>query len=135
MKIKYLEGMKYVLSEDFEIDTPVCTYWITDDWFELQPDGHLKIKAGFAWDGASGPTLDSKTCMRASVVHDVFCICMRDRRIDYNTWQDVVNKFFYTMCVADGMWPWRAKLWHMGVEVGDAGNPKQGPDRIVKEAP
>jgi hypothetical protein len=60
---------------------------------------------------------------------------MRDRRLSYARWQDIINDYFREMCLKAGMWPWRAKLWHAGVEIGDAGNPKDGPDRLVQEAP
>jgi hypothetical protein len=60
---------------------------------------------------------------------------MRDGRIDYKQWQDTINKFFKEMCIKDGMPEWRAKLWYWGVEFGDAGNPKQGPDRKIHVAP
>ncbi len=132
-KLKYLQGMKYVLSEDIIFQTPVLGYNITDQFFTLSENGKLLIRTGFAWDGASGPTIDTKDCLAASLVHDVFCICMRDYRISYAQWQPTINKFFRDMCIANGMPVWRADLWHKGVTIGDAGNPIQGPDRKVLE--
>jgi hypothetical protein len=32
-------------------------------------------------------------------------------------------------------WRWRAGLWHSAVEFADAGNPDQGKDREILEAP
>ena len=135
-RIRYLEGMKYVLSDDHLVSTPITGADIIDPWFRLFPDGRLHILAGFAWDGPSGPTFDTKDSLRASLVHDVFCILMRDRRLAF-AWQDAVNEFFRQMCIADGMPPWRARIWHAGVEFADAGNPDQGADpaRAVREAP
>ncbi len=127
--------MKYCLSEDFTCKTPVTGTYIHDRWFNLYSDGTLTIYAGFCWDGPSGPTFDTKDSLKASMVHDVFCICMRDGRLKYDGWQDTVNLFFKSMCLKDGMPEWRASLWHAGVEFGDAGNPKQGPDRKVHTAP
>lgn len=134
-EIKYIAGMKYQLAETYFIVTPVTGYNITDDFFVLNQSGSLLIRKGFPWDGASGPTFDTKSSMRASLVHDVFCILMRDGRISYEKWQDTVNDFFEKMCKEDGMWGWRAGLWHAGVEFGDAGNPKQGRDRPILTAP
>lgn len=133
--IKYTKGYKYQLAEDCYIQTPIFGETIDDYHFHLSEDGLLQVKNGYAWDGASGPTFDSKSSMRASMVHDVFCIAMRDRRLSYDKWQDTVNGFFRQMCIEDGMWEWRAKLWHAAVEFADAGNPRQGPDREVLEAP
>lgn len=136
MKIHYIEGMKYWVAFDVPpIKTPIIGVRIVDRFFILEEDGTLWIFAGFAWNGASGPTFDTKSSIGPSTVHDIFCICMRDGRLDYDKWQDTVNDFFRQQCIEDGMWGWRASLWHSGVEFGDAGNPDQGPDRRVLEAP
>ena len=39
----------------------------------IMEHGTLKLKEGYAWDGASGPGLDTKNIMRASLVHDALC--------------------------------------------------------------
>jgi hypothetical protein len=133
--IRYSEGYKYQLEALYACETPVTGTLIEDDLFTLYESGLLVIRKGFAWDGASGPTFDSKSSMRASLVHDVFCICMRDGRLPYEKWQDTVNEFFRQQCIEDGMWAWRAGLWHAAVELADAGNPDQGRDRVVLTAP
>lgn len=135
MKIRYSEGYKYQLEELYACVTPVVGEMIEDTFFTLYPSGLLTIRKGFAWDGASGPTFDTKNSMRASLVHDVFCVCMRDGRLSYEKWQDTVNELFRQQCIEDGMWAWRANLWHAAVEFADAGNPKQGADRPILTAP
>lgn len=135
MRIKYSEGYKYQLEELYACSTTIVGELIEDDLFTLYPTGLLVIRKGFAWDGASGPTFDTKNSMRASLVHDVFCVCMRDGRLSYERWQDTVNELFRLQCIESGMWRWRANLWHAAVEFADAGNPDQGPDRETKEAP
>lgn len=134
MTLKYIEGAKYQVAEDYRVQTPVTGEAIMGELFELWPDGLMVVRKGFCWDGASGPTIDTKASMSASLVHDVFCLCMRDRRLSYENWQDTVNAFFEQMCRRAGMWGWRARLWHAGVEFCDAGNPDQGPDRPILEA-
>lgn len=133
--IRYSEGYKYQLEALYACETPVTGTLIEDDLFTLYESGLLVIRKGFAWDGASGPTFDTKSSMRASLVHDVFCVCMRDGRLSYEKWQDTVNEFFRQQCIEDGMWHWRAGLWHAAVELADAGNPDQGRDRVVLTAP
>ncbi len=133
--IRYSEGYKYQLEALYACETPVTGTLIEDDLFTLYESGLLVIRKGFAWDGASGPTFDTKSSMRASLVHDVFCVCMRDGRLSYEKWQDTVNEFFRQQCIEDGMWHWRAGLWHAAVEFADAGNPDQGRDRVVLTAP
>ena len=133
--IYYSEGYKYQLRRSYTVKTPIVGYDVVEEFFMLSPDGTLHIKSGYAWDGASGPTFDTKSSMRPSLVHDVFCQMMRAGQVDYSVWQDKINELFRQHCIEDGMWHWRAGLWHTGVEVGDAGNPDQGPDREILEAP
>lgn len=135
VQIRYIDGFKYQLAGNYSVQTPIIGERIEDDYFVLEENGMLHIRKGYAWDGASGPTFDSKSSMRPSMVHDVFCQVMRDGRLDYDRWQDTVNALFRAQCIEDGMWPWRAAIWHAAVEFADAGNPKQGPDRAVLTAP
>lgn len=134
--IRYREGYKYQLAEDYRVATPIVTGTLVEhEFYSLLGNGDLLVRRGYAWDGASGPTFDTKSSMRPSMVHDCFCQMMRDRTLDYGEWQDRVNELFRLMCVEDGMWGWRAALWHRAVEFADAGNPNQGPDDKVLEAP
>ena len=133
--IKYWEGCKYQLAETYIVSTPIIGERVEDDFFTLQEDGTLIVYKGFSWDGASGPTFDTASSMRPSLVHDCFCIAMRNGKLSYEKWQDKVNDLFRDQCIEDGMWRWRANLWHSAVEFADAGNPDQGADREVLEAP
>ncbi len=133
--IKYIDGFKYQLAESYSVQTPITGTRIDDDYFYLEKDGYLQVHQGYAWDGASGPTFDTKASMRPSMVHDVFCQAMRDGRLSYKEHQDTVNEFFRQQCIEAGMWRWRANLWHAAVEFADAGNPDQGPDREILTAP
>jgi hypothetical protein len=135
MKIKYREGYKYQLAETYSLITPVIGYQILDPFYVLQPNGYLIIKEGYAWDGASGPTIDTKNSMRPSLVHDVFCQAQRAGQINHKYWSHTINKFFEEMCIADGMLGIRASLWRMAVDLADAGNPEQGVSNPVQEAP
>lgn len=135
MTIKYRAGYKYVLAASYSCMTPIKPEKaIKHEYFTLSKNGKLWIKQGFAWDGASGPTFDTKSSMRPSLVHDAFCQMMRDRTLEFS-WQKRVNLLFKEMCIEDGMWAWRAALWCSAVELADAGNPNQGPDGEILEAP
>ncbi len=52
--------------------------WIQSKYFEFMPMGLLVIKKGYRWDGASGPTIDTESTMRASAVHDVIYQMIRE---------------------------------------------------------
>lgn len=133
--IKYREGYKYQLAEDYPVLTPIFPVSLIEhEFFTLKLDGTLIVKRGYAWDGASGPTFDTKSSMRPSLVHDCFCQMMRDSSLDYS-WHERVNLLFKEMCIEDGMWSWRAAIWHRAVEFANAGDPAQGPDGEILTAP
>jgi len=134
--IFYRRGLKYQLARDYMRRTPIHPDEdIVTKWWTLTRSGLLLLKDGYAWDGASGPTFDTKSSMAPSAEHDAFCRMMRDSSLDYARWQDKVNEFFQERCEEDGMNPLRARIWHAGVEFGDAGNPNQGPDDEILQAP
>ena len=108
-RIKYKGGYKYQLQEGYS-----CPLKIPDaaqgDWIVIQ-DGVISITKGYAWDGASGPTIDSEDSMRGSLIHDALYQLMREKRLPY-TLRKQADLIFYRMCREDGMWWWRAKLWY-----------------------
>ena len=115
MKIFYRKGYKYQLAEDFCFDTGILQEKIIIIGFiNLDPDGHLLIKAGYAWDGPSGPTLDTHSSMRGSLVHDALYQLLRLEALD-KRFRAEADKLLYTVCIEDGMWKLRAKLWYRAV--------------------
>ena len=80
----------------------------------MEADGHLTIFAGYAWDGASGPTYDSKSSMRASLVHDAGYQLIRLGMLPHDT-RKQWDELFHRICVEDGMWKPRAWLWFNAV--------------------
>jgi len=50
-------------------------------WVHLTSDGRLTIQRGYCWDGASGPTLDTASTMRASLVHDALYQLLREGQL------------------------------------------------------
>lgn len=106
--ISYIEGYKYQLAEEYKILTPVQGEDTDIDYIRLGPSGMLVIRKGYAWDGPSGPTFDTKTFMRASLVHDAFYQLMRQGFIDKGEWRKTVDKLMQTMNIEDGMCKLRA---------------------------
>lgn len=136
MTIYYRSGYKYQLAESYSVATPIKpTTPVKHEFFTLTKTGKLWIKRGYAWDGASGPTFDTKSSMRPSLVHDVFCQMMRSKLLDFDQWQDKVNELFKQHCIEDGMGGFRAGYWHAAVEFANAGHPDQGESNPVQEAP
>jgi len=115
--MKYKSGYKYILDTDFTYQTRMLPLKpaIIDQWVSLSPSGVLHISKGYAWDGASGPVFDTKTVMRASLVHDALYQLMREEVLDAR-WLHAANDELYRICLADGMSKFRAWYIHQGVE-------------------
>lgn len=76
--IRYTEGYKFQLEEDYEHQTGITPTSPGGNRFvQITMDGLLLIRAGYAWDGASGPAIDTPTFMRGSLVHDALYQLMR----------------------------------------------------------
>ena len=106
-RILYTKGFKYQLAEMYKVQTPITGYRIITDYCTLQPDGMLTIFKDFAWDGPSGPTIDTKTFMRGSLVHDVLYKLLREERLPQSE-RFIADKLLQYICIEDGMWKLRA---------------------------
>lgn len=131
-KVRYKEGYKYQLVEPYSYQTDIKGYNIDHDWIRLEPNGTLTAQAGYAWDGASGPTVDTKSSMRGSLIHDCLyqLMGMDSRMLVYRTYAD---DLLYKICCEDGMHPFRAYLWRKVVNWFGEEAAEQG-DKIL-EAP
>ena len=57
-------------------------------------DGVLIIQPKYAWDGASGPTLDTKNTMTPSLVHDAFYQLIREEVLP-RKYKENADRIFY----------------------------------------
>lgn len=117
-KIRYGSGFKYQLKNFFWVQTKIAGNHsriedldnLRSPWVRVTLDGVLEIKAGYAWDGASGPTFDTRSTMRASLVHDALYQLMRAGKLSQAE-RDEADKLLYDLMIQDGAFAWRAKLW------------------------
>lgn len=115
--IHYADGYKYQLRAPYVIQLEIKpAHGAGTDWLTLDTDGTLTIRAGYAWDGASGPTWDSKSSMRGSLVHDALYQLMRLGLLDIR-YRDEADAIFRRICKEDGMWSPRAALWYHAVRI------------------
>ena len=130
MSIKYRDGYKYQLAEDYSHPVP-WNHEVEMPFYRLR-HGVLTVKAGYAWDGPSGPTVDTKTSMRASLVHDCLYQAISDNVLPY-TARSAADRILKEICLDAGMNQWRAFIWHSVVEKfgGDYATAK----KEIKEAP
>ncbi|WP_205695406.1 DUF1353 domain-containing protein [Corallincola luteus] len=119
LPIKYKKGYKYQLVEIFEVKLPLSPAEAIDDglFLTLSTFGVLSIKAGYAWDGPSGPTLDTANFMRGSLVHDALYQLMRNGHLDRGEYRDIADRLLQRQCKEDGMSSPRAWWVYWGVRL------------------
>jgi len=107
--IAYKSGYKYQLREIYSVTIdikPAAT--IDTEYIKLDTDGNLTIAKGYAWDGPSGPTIDTRDFMRGSLVHDALYQLMREGHLDNHNYRDDADRILQRLCKEDGMWSARA---------------------------
>lgn len=132
--MKYRSGYKYQLYEDETFITGLYGLNIKSQYIELFANGVIIVRKGYAWDGASGPTYDSKNSMRASLIHDAGYQLMREGLLGLE-YKEFFDGLFYLTLIRDGMSRLRAWIWYNGVR--DFGKSSTLPenDRKILEAP
>jgi hypothetical protein len=135
-------GYKYRLEEDYEIRLPVEFFlWNMEPiilaYIELGRSGRLRIKKGYAWDGPSGPTVDTPDFMRGALVHDCLYQLMRLGYYRGESCRKAADKMLYKICIEDGMPRWRANYvyWAVRLFAGKDARPKQKEELDVLVAP
>ena len=136
--ISYKKGYKYQLVEPYIVDIPIKpTSKISSpsEYIVLTTEGQLTIKKGYAWDGPSGPTIDTLNFMRGSLVHDALYQLMREELLDKEDCRELADRLLQTICKNDGMSSIRAWWVYKGLRIG--GDPASDPDnrRPVTKAP
>ena len=131
--MKVRKDYKYQLAET--ISYYVNIYPETDietDFIRLDRVGGLTIKKGYAFDGPSGPTIDTKSFMRGSLFHDALYQLMREGYL-LRTNRKKADKVLRRICIEDGMWKVRAWWVYRAVRIGAAQSAKGA--REVHTAP
>lgn len=115
-RICYRVGYKYVTARDHVFKVAVHPeLLIVTPFIRLGADGTLWIQAGYAWDGPSGPTIDTPDSMRGSLVHDALYQLMREGFLDRKLWREPADVEMRRIMLEDGMLPARAEAWFMAV--------------------
>lgn len=116
--IYYKAGYKYQLYVKYECYIefePIET--IVTPFISLNTDGKLTIDKGYAWDGPSGPTFDTKPFMRPSLIHDATYQLMREGHVP-RSYRDTCDRELQKNCIADGMWTFKAWVVYQAVKWG-----------------
>lgn len=112
--LEYKGGYKYQLAKDYTHFVGIFGYEIATDYLQLDKNGFLTLKRGYATDGPSGLTFDTRNSIRGSFVHDGVYQLIRNGLIDrkYKANADLLLR---DICVEDGMWKARAWWWYTAV--------------------
>ncbi len=105
-KYKYQLMQDYTIPIEIELREDVDTNFIA-----LTTAGVLTVKNRYAWDGPSGPTIDTRSFMRGSLVHDALYQLMRGKYLDYKKHRKYADELLKNICLKDGMLKFRA--WYV----------------------
>ena len=135
----FKRGYKYQTSRDYHIKLDIVPLsedgvFIPSGYAYLSPAGDLDIYAGYAWDGASGPTFDTKNSMTGSLVHDVLYQFIRLGLVDPK-YKEYADKVLHDICTEDGMYGWRADYWRWAVLNFGAGSCRPSAEPKEEVAP
>jgi len=134
--IAYKGGYKYQLKARYVVSISIKpTKAIRTKYIALSTKGLLTIREGYAWDGPSGPTIDTLSFMRGSLVHDALYQLMRENYLDHDTYREAADRTLQSICKEDGMW--RIRAWWVYQGVRFFGKPASDPadDRPITFAP
>jgi hypothetical protein len=133
-----LKKYKYQLMRNYKYETGIC---INHDvkiqgFVALAPTGTLNISKGYAWDGPSGPTIDTKNFMRGSLVHDALYQLMRLKLLPASL-RETADMLLRRICIEDGMCRLRAwyVYWCVRLFASAAATRPQTGDTQIIEAP
>lgn len=116
--IRYKAGYKYQLLDTITFQTKIIPDAdINHDFMSLDTNGLLTVKAGYAYDGPSGPTFDTKNFMRGSLAHDALYQMMGDGVLSADKWREEADRLLVEICKEDGMSAIRRAWVYAGVRV------------------
>ena len=130
MSIQYEQGYKYQLHDDYSVQLDFRGHAFTHEFIALDDTGLLTIRAGYAWDGASGIAIDTGTIMRGALVHDCLYQALRLGYLPSGCFHQA-NKELRRLCLEDGMWKVRAWWVFKAVEGFGSAFAALQPDKIL----
>ncbi len=144
-EIEYHRGVKYSLHAQYQHQTDLrCTPYDTD-LLTLTVSGLLVIHPGYAWDGCSGPCIDTDAIMRAALVHDAIYELIRHGACPQSQ-KALADRLFQTLYAEDAArlrfgWPlqqlskWRDDWVYWAVDHFGSSSVQPKAERPVLTAP
>ena len=116
IRFRKIHRYKYQLMDSYAHQTNITgqSGEVTDGWVVMNDDGLLMVKRGYAWNGLSGPTIDTNNSMRGSLVHDALYQLMREGILSRDQ-RSAADDLLRQICIADGMASLRAGWIYLAV--------------------
>lgn len=111
-----LAGWKYRLTADLALVTTIRGISCRTEYVSIWDDGRMILRKGYAWDGPSGPTVDTADSMRGSAGHDALYQLIGLRVIPEEL-RILADADLRTWCMQDGMSELRANAWYKAVRI------------------
>ena len=122
-KINYtdIHKYRYILNETYELEHPLLKGLLSSTivlkYITLTPDGYITIYENYRWDGPSGPTIDTDSFMRGSLIHDALYQLIRSKLLPISA-RKPSDKLLKIICRQDGMSLFRSSYVYFGVRFG-----------------
>ncbi len=115
LRLRKLKGYKYCTQGQYVRDFVAGAFEIQHKFICIS-DGNILIEEHYAYDGASGPTFDGKTNLKAALVHDAAYQLMREGLLG-RWYRKQVDELFRKHCIEDGMGKFRAWYYYKAVRI------------------
>jgi hypothetical protein len=114
IRYESLAKWKYRLTAELVLQSRIRGIAARTEYIQIWDDGTLILRKGYAWNGASGPTIDTENSMAASAGHDALYQLIALHVIPVALrWQ--ADMSFRRWLIEDGMSAARADVWYAGV--------------------
>ena len=113
--ICFIDGYRFQMAESGCMQTEVYPPEdINTPFYSISKTGRIVAHSGYAWDGISGPMVNTKSMMRASLFHDICCQAINDGRLD-PSWRPQADREFKRIAKLDGAWKLRVIYSYLAV--------------------
>ncbi len=79
----------------------------------------LLLKAGYGWDGASGPVIDTENVLRGSAIHDALYALMREGYLEEDEFRSDCDRELARILKEDGVQGVRRAFIYGGVQMAE----------------
>lgn len=106
MKYRLTEPQYYIVAENIYVPIQLEAPAFTHEFFQFE-EGRMLVKEDYAWDGPSGPAIDTLNSMLASAVHDALYQAIELGLLS-SRYRKQCDRVYYDLCRKNGMSRFRA---------------------------